>query len=133
MKITLQQIIDAAWQKFIVEDAPPAVGSDGLCDYRVASGARCAVGPCLPEAGYSFTGSFSGVVREYPSLFDSELVAMARGDYALKLDSFQRRLHDGLQSHGQWLHPRDDRARQYRNVAESYGLTLPNGGVMVTP
>jgi hypothetical protein len=128
MKITLQQIIDAAWQKFIVENAPPAVDSDGLCVYRVASGARCAVGLCLPDTG-GFSGSFSVLVDEHPSIFDSELLEMM----PTKLDAFQRRLHDGLQSHGQWLQPREARAQDYRNVAKDYGLTLPNGGVLVTP
>ena len=103
-KITLQQIFDAAWQAFIVEEKPPSMLStspDSGCAYRGQGGARCAVGLCLPDrtAQVSENKVFSQIVRRYPMLFSVDL--QHRTDY--ELDEFQARLHDRMQEGGQWL------------------------------
>jgi hypothetical protein len=130
MKITLQQIIDAAWQKFIAEDGLPST-EGGWCSYRTKDGRACAIGLCLPDGHPATTSGdgFYSLTSAYPDLF-------AEGIHDLGptyLDNFQRRLHDDLQCEGKWQQSRDERAAKYRGVAKDYGLTLPNGGVLVTP
>lgn len=131
MKITLQQIIDAAWQKFIVEDAPPALAADGRCVYRTEDGRACAVGLCIPDdsPATGYQGGLSSLSEDMPELFDNSVLELA----GYRLSSFQSSLHDGLCGADGWQVTRDERAERYRAVAKSYGLTLPNGGVLVTP
>ena len=123
-KITVQQIFDAAWQKFIVEGAPPALHA-GFCAYRTPDGRACAVGLCLPD-GHPSTRSgdaFDDLIEAYPELFAPDVLALS-GESA---ERFQRWLHDGHVDtySGTWRNSINERAQAYRQVAKEYGLTVP--------
>ena len=124
--ITLQDIFNAAWQAFIVEDRPPAVNELGECMYLTDDGRKCAVGLCIPDghpAQRAVDTSFDALVKDFPSLFS--ITEAQRDEYDLK--QFQKALHDGLVTDDAWRIPRHDREVIYRDVAIRYGLTVPEG------
>jgi hypothetical protein len=129
-KIGLQDIFNAAWQAFIVEDRPPGLTDKGDCAYRTDDGRACAVGLCLPD-DHEATKSgmiFANVVEEWPELFDETLIAMADDDEeSYRLNDFQDRMHDELiNRHTRtWGLTKTERAARYREVARHYGLTVP--------
>lgn len=128
-KITLQHIFNLAWQKFIIEDALPAVEKGRvfqlfICAYLTEDGRKCGVGLALPEnhptQGYS--GPFSDLYYEYIDLFD-----IPQQHLELGITKFQFLLHDDLidKEKGVWLLPVQTREFVYRGVAQFYGLTIP--------
>lgn len=127
--ITLQDIFNAAWQAFIVEDKPPANTGDG-CEYLTADGRRCAVGLVLPEdVARAAHSSFQPLHRRHPALFADDV----RANDA-RLDEFQAALHDALcdpYQAGVWAQDRDQREEAYRGVAEEFGLTIPEPAAAV--
>lgn len=122
--ITLQDIISAAWQAFIVEDKPPAVTQSG-CHYLAPDGSKCAVGLVLPEGhpAQRRTERFSFLVRMYPELWADDVRSMS----AMYLDGLQRNLHDDLVCYVrlEWALERAAREAVYRDIAAEYGLTVP--------
>lgn len=126
--ISLQDIFNAAWQAFIVENRPPAtevVAGRTSCRYLTEEGRKCAVGLCIPD-GHEAQGveaEFSRVVREYPELWDTALLDMPHS----QLDRFQRWLHDDYtEPHVEgWSMSLDERREAYRYVASMYDLTIP--------
>lgn len=134
--ITLQQIFDAAWQAFIIEDNPPSMatgphsaGTDPLsCAYSDGKGGHCAIGLVLPEdvcSAFEDT-TFSVIVKDSATdLFDSSVYDMTD----IKLDNFQQKLHDHLcESAGgvpTWSVSKEQRRAAYVNVASEYELTVP--------
>jgi hypothetical protein len=122
-KITFQLIFDKAWQAFIIEDKPPAVNLFGSCVYDDGKGNCCAIGLVLPEGHNSRRGSvrFCTLVYMYPELFDKEVIATS----SIRLNSFQKRLHDGLVSFGSWAYTKEERKQRYIQVAKDYNLTIP--------
>lgn len=130
-RVSLQDIFNAAWQKFVLEDNPPAVDPSlpMNCQYLTTDGRKCAVGLCIPD-GHEFQNMFSGfgdVVCadrerwEGEHLFDAKIHSM-NIEY---LNDFQSRLHDDLQMSGQWLQDQDGRRSDYLKVAYDYGLKVP--------
>lgn len=129
--ISLQDIFDAAWQAFIIDDKLPATTGAGGCSYLTSDGRKCAVGLCLPEGHetQNFWGCLSELVERHPELFDDQMKAMKYTD----LNEFQAALHDTLTSHeykqGEmirgWCMSSSHRATIYRVVAKAYNLTIP--------
>lgn len=116
--ITTQQIFDAAWQKFIIEDAPPASNPNGGCSYLTSDGRKCAVGLCLPDGHKAQeSGLFMNeLVDNYPELFDPHIET-----------DIQNLLHDYLvnTNNGEWLYPLKKRMEIYLRVAEQFNLAIP--------
>lgn len=51
--MTLQELFNIGWQKFVVEKQPPSLSSDGSrCMYRGPNGARCLIGWVIPDDEY---------------------------------------------------------------------------------
>jgi len=129
--ITLQQIFNLAWQKFIIEQAPPAMSFDRRdrefrCEYVTKDGSRCAVGLAIPVEQLTYeeqTVTFPSLVDRYPEWFDASVCA----NYHLR--EFQASLHDDLASKetGQWKFSNSEMADMYRVVAENFNLTVPSG------
>ena len=128
-KISLQDIFDAAWQAFIVEDRPPAVGTGGECKYLTDDGRKCAVGLVLPEGHPAQERNclFLGLVLDYPDLWAEDVleISNASNDGKKQLYLFQGHLHDKLVYRGQWTKSKAEREAVYRQVASDYGLTVP--------
>jgi hypothetical protein len=123
---TLQDIFDAAWHHFMVGQAPPAIGEDGVCCYLTKDGNKCAVGLVLPEGHRSQTMGcgFAELVKDYPELWDKQIRKLAKQDRA-RLGEFQADLHDyHTDDHG-WVTPLEERKAAYLKVAADYGLTVP--------
>jgi hypothetical protein len=127
--ISLQDIFNAAWQAFIVEDKPPAADEHG-CNYLSKTGNKCAVGLCLPDghSAQQCPGSFSILVERHPSLFDAQVKSLS----TLQLNDFQASLHDSLLGKYDpvsgtrgWAGKARVRAAIYRVVAKAYNLTIP--------
>lgn len=123
--ITAQMIFDAAWQKFIIEEAPPALtknddGSGYQCRYLTSDGRKCAVGLCIPD-GYRLQQSDSCLnflwVR-HPDLFK-----LTRDE----AENIQDALHDDLvcTTKGVWNYSLQSRKEKYIQVAERFNLTIP--------
>lgn len=126
-KISLQDIFDAAWQAFIVEDRPPAIGYNGACKYLTEDGKKCAVGLVLPD-GHPAQGSgclFNGLVKGYPDLWDDDVLALCDQNSNRQLAKFQWWLHDNMCNRGGWTQSKPEREAIYRQVAFDYGLTVP--------
>lgn len=49
--LSLQDVFNVGWQKFVVEKAPPSFES-GLCLYYGPNGAKCLFGFLIPVQGY---------------------------------------------------------------------------------
>ena len=129
-KISLQKIFNLAWEHFIVRDEPPAV-YNGACMYLTRDGRKCAVGLALPDGHPSqkFECSFAHLVEGHPELFDESVKRMTRLRTRLRLDEFQRRLHDSMSDrvsdNAGWCYTLDERKEEYLAVAKDYGLTVP--------
>lgn len=124
--ITLQQIFNAAWQAFIVENKPPAYNiRNGACCYLTEDGRKCAVGLVLPDGheAQRYGCAFNGLVNVHPTLFDTNIRRMDMQD----LNNFQCELHDGLicDETGEWNKTLEERKEWYRGVAAKYNLTVP--------
>ena len=141
-KVTLQDIFNAAWQHFIVEQSPPATkffkdttNDDGAfkCVYLNDHGNKCAVGLCIPdghplqESGQNFVGILSQD-NQYTGedrLFDDSI----RSIPAHAVAQFQRRLHDEMidTQTGLWQANAtvEYRRQAYIQVAKDYNLTIP--------
>jgi hypothetical protein len=119
-KITLQDIFNAAWQAFIVEDRKPAF-ENLSCRYLTDDGRRCAVGLCIPDGhpAQLLAMSFDQLALDYPELFD------VPDD--CDLDTFQNALHDELivYESGEWFLSKAEREQAYRLIAAQYNLTVP--------
>lgn len=123
--ITVQMIFDAAWQKFIIEEAPPALAKndDGFgykCRYLTSDGKKCAVGLCIPN-GHPLQQSdrcLSLLRQTNPDLFKLT---------ATEADSIQDALHDDLvcTTKGEWNYSLQSRKEKYIQVAERFNLTIP--------
>lgn len=126
-KITLQQIFDAAFQAFIIEDRPPCVNSKGFCAYHGADNNHCAIGLVLPPEIEDPNGSFGNVVAEYSDYFSEEITNLTTHE----LDLFQMCLHDSLTKHdgtkniNEWAMTAIQRLEIYRLIAKAYDLTIP--------
>jgi hypothetical protein len=127
-KITLQQIFDAAWQRFIVEEAEPCTkkiaGSKVFsCVYRGNGNSRCAVGLVLPDELLDETEdtcmNFRELKESFPSFFDIP--------EDTNLSNFQMNLHDSYVNpfRGDWIDSLKERKEAYLRVAEEYNLTIP--------
>lgn len=129
--ISLQTIIDTAWQEFVVEDKPPAVSQQDDyygCEYLTDAGRRCAVGLCIPSGHELFEDqekSFGDVVEHFPDLFVDDLESDVG---RLKLDKFQSLLHDNMivRETGEWGQSNEERAARYLEVAKEYRLLPPD-------
>ena len=139
-KITLQDIFNAAWQAFIVEDKQPSyIFSDDVytgCAYDDGNGNCCAVGLVLPpdHPSRQFFGNFTALVKEYPELFDNSILEMQSStekSFFGSLDEFQIDLHDNLVQKNHrtktvtWGFTKEEREKRYRNVALRFNLTIP--------
>ena len=128
--ITNQMIFDAAWQKFVVEGAEPAVEFCEIeeiysCCYYTEDGRKCAVGLVLPETIAksldknvslgNILHNMGGGEHDYRYLFDYDVSG-----------NLQNKLHDGLinKKTGQW-DKRFDIREEYTKVAQKYKLTIP--------
>lgn len=129
-KISLQQIFNAGWQAFIIENKRPSM-VPGVSRYLTPDGDKCIVGLCLPDGPMqNHLYSFNSLVLLYPELFDSEINALARVPGS-KLSDFQARLHDDIchwnkrTNEAEWLYSLDERKKMYHDVAEKFNLTVP--------
>lgn len=123
--ITPQRVFDAAWQAFIVEDKPPAIGANGRCAYLTEGGSKCAIGLCIPDGHPAqmasiYADGVSALRRNYPGLFPDDEETLGR------LVALQYALHDGLTANGRrWRLGKTERERGYRAAADNFGLTIP--------
>ena len=129
--ITAQMIFNAAWQRFIIEEAPPAVRqrlpeeskehANYLCCYLTPNGRKCAVGLCLPD-GHLIQQSNKTLpylcVGEFHKLFN-----LSSGEQ----NTLQSSLHDDLihKGTGLWLNTLEVRKEQYLRIAKVFNLTIP--------
>lgn len=127
-KITLQQIFDAAFQAFIIEDRPPCVGPHGGCLYDDNKGNACAIGLVIPpEIIKDVDGTFGSVIAKYSDYFSEKITDLTFQE----LDLFQCCLHDSLTKHdgikniNKWAMPVIQRLEIYKLVAKAYNLTVP--------
>jgi hypothetical protein len=132
-KITLQQIFDAAFQAFIIEDRPPCVGSSGACFYRGPNNTHCAVGLVLPPEIDNPEGTFTSVMGQYSEFFHEDLFKMTQEE----LDNFQQALHDDLCLHNkigkvqpEWALNARQRLTVYIIVAKAYNLKVPSHRIL---
>lgn len=129
MQITFQDIFNAAWQAFIVENNPPAVDAEGMCQYRTEDGRKCAVGLCIPDGHRLVSGACFGAFADLVAmdaistdpLFSADIHETPRQ----VLDCFQYELHDGLQYKGEWRTGVEARKEAYITAAKHYGLKVP--------
>lgn len=123
--ITLQDIWNAGWQKFVIEQAPLAYDhSEGKCFYRTKDDHKCVVGLVLPETDPNYREiikdncAFYTVVSRYSYLFDDSVFQLMEDE----CNNFQKCLHDSLTDKSQ-----NERKTKYLEVAKRYNLTLPEG------
>lgn len=132
-KLSLQDIFNAAWQRFVVEENFAAVNDFTSCVYLNEDGDMCAVGCALPQElldklitdGNNTNTSFPQLVFGYKEYFQDDVIELAK-----KYDSavtFQSRLHDNLL---EVLGKSDYNSRimiegTYRVIANRFGLTVP--------
>ena len=130
--ITFQKIFDLAWQKFIVEDSPPAVSYDEseqsyFCRYKTEDGRCCAVGLALPD-DFDFKNQnenpFWLIVKSNKELFAEEIINCRDSDVLL---NFQFGLHDALVNDetGEWYDNLEVRKMRYLQIAEQFNLIVP--------
>ena len=127
--ITAQMIFDAAWQKFIIEEAPPAVREQAsskhhhkyLCSYLTEDGRKCAVGLCIPD-GHPLQQS--NVTLPYLCAGEYHKMFNLTGE---QQNTLQDALHDDLinKNTGEWNLPLKKRKDAYVEVAQRFNLTLP--------
>lgn len=124
-KITLQDIFDKAWRKFVVECGKPATSDGDTCLYKVTVDGEvrnCAVGLALSEEQISKiigNPSFSTLYFIHPEWFDIS-------DYnKFELVSFQVRLHDSLIKFLGKPEEIDTIKDAYISVAKDYYLKVP--------
>lgn len=126
--VTLQDIFNAAWQAFIVEDRPPAVDAEGMCQYRTEDGRKCAVGLCIPDGHRLLAGNYGSFARivEMDTISPDRIFSDEIHDTPHQvLDCFQDELHDGLQYKGEWRTSVEARKEAYITAAKHYGLKVP--------
>lgn len=76
MTITAQQILDANFQWFIIEQHPPSMGKGSdSCVYRGPNGLKCGIGLVLPDELYvermdleGMNSTIAQVLGEYPGV-----------------------------------------------------------------
>lgn len=138
MPISLQLIFDAAWQKFIIEGASPAITRDHDSDeytctyFNPTTHGKCAIGLVLPEEheAQKSSSNFRTLVREYPELFNEQIQTLASSDNDHDwetLNAFQAGLHDDWVdlNTGEWNTLLDGRKQGYIDLAKEYDLTIP--------
>lgn len=132
-KITLQQIFDAAFQAFIIEDRPPCVGSSGACLYHGPDNTHCAVGLVLPPEITNPEGTFTSLIDQYSEFFEKDLFKMTEEE----LDNFQQALHDDLclrdeigKVQPKWALNTRQRLTVYKIIAKAYNLTVPKHKIL---
>jgi len=126
-KITLQDIFDKAWRKFVVECGKPATSDGDTCLYKVTVDGEvrnCAVGLALSEEQISkIIGNpdFPALCEYYPQWFDIDRQSLN----SYRLSRFQIRLHDGLidlLGNPEYI---EDIRYEYLLVAKDYNLKVP--------
>lgn len=123
-----QDIYNASWKKFIVEDGEPSV-EDGNCVYLTEDGRKCSIGLCIPDGHYFqrercfITGLRDRFPEDFAKLFAPDVCSMDR----ISLENFQRELHDELANKrsGGWLMPKQWRKERYITIAKLYKLEVP--------
>jgi hypothetical protein len=127
--ITLQDIFNAAWQRYIIEKRGPACaeikGVGRFCVYQTTTGEKCPVGWALP-AGHPALSSHEALPRlrhRFPELFAQEIHDMD----ADRLDTFQALLHDKQADvkTGCWIKGNAWLAGSFTKTAKEYGLKIP--------
>lgn len=137
--LSLQDIFNAAWNRFIVNNGPPAADKNGDCVYYDPSTKnRCAIGAAFnlnqirelnkyaDTTGDSSSALTAGqVVDKFPQWFDTG--TMTDEDFALALNVLQYNLHDSLMStkSSKWSATKVDRVKAYKQYAERYSLQIP--------
>lgn len=123
--ITLQEIFNKAWQRFIVEGAKPCAvhTSDTFsCRYRDGRGGACAIGLCIPSLAILEGSSAVSIVARVPELFDKNVRAEDVG-------RLQKGLHDRLctTQGGEvvWAYSLEERKSMYRGIAMAFSLYVP--------
>ena len=138
-KASQQDLLNKAWQLFVVEDKPPCIEpgvvKDDLEYFPVYQhkGATCPFGAFLPQIDdFLQRRSISAVRDFYPkliaSVFSDDVVRLPD----LKLYDLQENLHDRLidLKLGKWerdFSTPDSRADYYRKLAKLLDLTVPAG------
>lgn len=143
--LSLQDIFNAAWDRFVVNNSAPATDKNGDCAYydRTTKN-RCAVGAAFNlnqirelDKYANITGDSSSaltagqVVSKFPQWF--EMGTLTETDFAVALDALQFNLHDNLVSSPlavgnkprKWAVAKADRVRAYKQYAEKYKLQIP--------
>lgn len=141
-KITLQDIFNAAWQAFIIENKPPSqeLNEDGFytCKYLTSNKRKCVIGLCLPDGHnyQNFKKSFYDLVvydksvKEEDQIFDKSIHTLLNTShinnlFSNSLNVFQASLHDMLCANCEWLYSNSQRKQKYKQVAKEYNLTIP--------
>lgn len=121
-KITLQQVFNAGWKTFVIDNRQLCMNEKG-CLYSDGKGNRCVIGLCLPD--------------NHPALESRDLVELI----VLENESFefdgpighfraaQRILHDLLDKKKAFadgcLYENLSRRERYELFASNYGLQVP--------
>ena len=130
MKITPQNVFNAAWQAFIVERKRPSI--DGSrCVYLNNDGDKCAVGLCIPDGheAQRFTGSVSRLWAKYTNLFEDHVNQPVDGTFSddlWVLTQAQLQLHDSCIEDGEWKYSPEKMRQTYIDFAQTYKLDIPN-------
>jgi hypothetical protein len=126
--ITPQHVFDAAWNAFVIGDAPPARSRAGGCSYLNDKGDKCAIGLLLPDGhpAQKASGNVYHLLRLWPELFDY------RAPPRLWLD-LQVDLHDcissGHEHEASWTLTQAERREIYEQFARKHDLTIPSSEV----
>lgn len=122
--ITNQEIFDAAWQAFVVEQRPASRKfskdiNKYECQYRDPDGNRCAVGLCIPDADYSPRMEMCGPLDLENGFDNIEFESVKFAEEA------QSDLHDEMMDFLGEPGYRADIRQNYLAFAERWGLEIP--------
>lgn len=112
--VTLQELFNTGWKKFVIDNEPKSVNSYGSCRYRGQNNTACIIGIYLPDdLAYKYDKELilgDEIAENHPEIFDEN----TRPNIWRRA---QRELHDDL-----GLGPRKE---QYEYFAKKHNLTIP--------
>ena len=129
--MTPQEIFDAVWDWFVVQNHGKSLNESGVCAYRGEYGERCAFGVIIPDDSYDPGMEGLGVLPvlwRFDSLrshlgIDLEQVDDTRCDdkSAVKLIIILQKAHDGA-----WEENfAEEVTERFTAIAQEYGLQVP--------
>lgn len=128
-KISLQDMLNAAYDAFVVRGLPPAINDVGVCVHLDEQGNRDPLGLCIEDdhPALYFGDHLDETVGEFPELFDDEILAMhlGAGTGDCGLDLFEARLHDDHIVDREFKKTPGELRDAYIRLAKAYNLEMP--------